>query len=64
MDALSRLAVQKVRGVGAPHIELPSQAIVDAIYSEHPSLPAINWQAAQDSDPDYCYLRSFLQTGE
>ena len=64
VDALSRLAVQELRGVGAPHIDLPNEATADAIYPQHPSLPAIDWQTAQDNDPDYCYLRSFLQTGK
>ena len=64
VDALSRLSVQNARGVGAPHIDLPGEATVDAVYPEHQTLPLIDWTAAQDSDAEYCILRSYLESGD
>ena len=63
VDALSRLSVKDTRGVGAPHIDLPEEATVDAAYPEHCTLPITDWKTAQNSDPDYCIIRNFLQTG-
>ena len=63
VDALSRLSVEDTRGVGAPHIYLPDIATVDAAYPQHPTLPSIDWETAQDNDSDYCILRNFLGTG-
>ena len=63
VDALSRLSVQKERGVGAPHIDLPVEATVDAAYPQHRTLPLVNWISAQNDNADYCVLREFLRTG-
>ena len=63
VDALSRLSVQDARGIGAPHIDLPSEATVDAAYPQHHTLPPVDWKTAQDNDPDFHVLRNFLQTG-
>ena len=42
VDALSRLSVEIERGIGAPHINLPTEATADAAYSPHPTLPLID----------------------
>ena len=63
VDALSRLLVEDTRGVGAPHIDIPNTATVDAVYPQHHTLPSADWKTAQDSDPEYCALRSFLRSG-
>ena len=63
VDALSRLSVQEERGVGAPHIDLPVEAIVDAAYPQHRTLPLVDWTSAQNDDADYCILREFLRIG-
>ena len=63
VDALSRLSVNDERGVGAPHIDLPSEATVDAAYPQHHTLPPTDWEAAQRTDPEYCLLWNFLKSG-
>ena len=64
VDALSRLSVQNERGVGAPHVDLPNEATVDAAYPDHRTLPLTDWTAAQDSDLEYCILRTYLESGD
>ena len=63
VDALSRLSVQDTRGKGAPHIDLPQEATVDAAYPGHHTLPSIDWKTAQNNDPDYCALQHSLRSG-
>ena len=42
---------------------MQNQATVDAVYPQHHTLPPIDWTTAQDNDPDYCILRSYLESG-
>ena len=42
VDALSRLSIENNQGIGAPHIDIPTTTIVDAVYPQHHTLPSVN----------------------